>query len=99
MRHTLQVVTAVVIALGVMSASAMAACKDVTVTAKGAEMAGIEAATLSAGDALVAKVRQRYGAKWGVGSHRNGSFHCDKALAGRKPGWICSAKTTAICAP
>ncbi|MFM9942359.1 MAG: hypothetical protein ACKVP7_22990 [Hyphomicrobiaceae bacterium] len=80
------------------AATASAACRDVTVSAMGVEKTDIDAATASASDALVAKIAATYGPTWGVGSHRHGSFHCDKALGGRKPGWVCSAKTTVICA-
>jgi hypothetical protein len=79
--------------------SAHAVCKDVTVSATGAEKATIEAATASAGAALAVKIAAAHGKIWTAGSHRNGSFHCDKILAGRKPGWTCTATTTAICAP
>ena len=78
---------------------ALAVCKNVTVRATGVEKTNIEAATASAGDALAAKIASAYGKSWTMGSHRNGSFHCDKILAGnRNPGWTCTAKTTAICA-
>ena len=78
---------------------ALAVCKNVTVRATGVEKTNIEAATASAGDALAAKIASAYGKSWTMGSHRNGSFHCDKILAGnRNPGWACTAKTTAICA-
>ena len=76
---------------------ALAVCKNVTVRATGVEKTDIEAATASAGDALAAKIASAYGKTWTMGSHRNGSFQCDKILAGRNPGWICTAKTTAIC--
>ena len=79
---------------------ALAVCKNVTVRATGVEKTNIEAATASAGDALAAKIASAYGKSWTMGSHRNGSFHCDTILAGKKiPGWTCTAKTTAICAP
>ena len=79
---------------------ALAVCKTVTVRATGVEKTNIEAATASAGDALAAKISSAYGKTWTMGSHRNGSFHCDTILAGKKnPGWTCTAKTTAICAP
>jgi hypothetical protein len=81
------------------AAPALGVCKDVTVSAQGQEHVDIDAATSSAGDALAAKIVATYGKTWTMGSHRNGSFHCDKVLAGRKPGWTCVAKTTAICAP
>lgn len=81
------------------SEPALAVCKNVTVGATGVEKVDIEAATASAGDSLAAKIAVAYGKTWTMGSHRNGSFHCDKVLAGRNPGWICSAKTTVICAP
>jgi hypothetical protein len=79
-------------------ASGFAACRDVTVEARGAEKSDIEQATASAGDALSERVARDHGRKWGVGSRRYGSFHCDRILAGRKPGWTCTARTTAICA-
>jgi hypothetical protein len=78
---------------------ALAVCKTVTVRAAGVQNADIEAATASAGDALVAKIVAAYGKTWTMGGHRNGSFHCDRILAGRNSGWTCTAKTTAICAP
>ena len=76
---------------------ALAVCKDVTVRGTGLEKTNIDAATASAGDALAAKITSAYGKTWSMGSHRNGSFHCDKILAGAHPHWICTAKTTAIC--
>lgn len=81
------------------AAPALAVCKTVTVSATGQQMPDIDEATSSAGDALVGKVVATYGKTWTMGSHRNGSFHCDKILAGRKPGWTCTARTTAICSP
>ena len=76
---------------------ALAVCKTVTVRATGGEKTNIEAATASAGDALAARIASAYGKTWTMGSHRNGSFHCDKILAGKDPGWTCTAKTTTIC--
>jgi hypothetical protein len=78
---------------------ALAVCKNVTVRAAGVEKTNIETATASAGDALAAKIAAAHGKSWTMGSHRNGSFHCDKILAGRRPGWTCTAKTTVICSP
>lgn len=78
---------------------ALAVCEPVTVRATGVDKADIDAATASAGDALAAKIAAAYGKTWTMGSHRNGSFHCDKILAGRKPSWTCTAKTTAVCSP
>ena len=76
---------------------ALAVCKSVTVRATGVEKTDIKAATASAGDALAATIASAYGKTWTMGSHRNGSFHCDKILAGKNPGWTCTAKTTVIC--
>jgi hypothetical protein len=94
-------VTCAVFVLGTLADAvpAFAVCKNVTVRATGVEKTDIEAATSSAGDALAATIAATYGKAWSMGSHRNGSFHCDKFLAGRHPGWICTAKTTTICAP
>ncbi len=91
-------VLAAILGVAAMAAEpALAVCKTVTVRATGMEKADIEAATASAGDALAAKIAAVHGRTWTMGSHRNGSFHCDKVLAGRNPGWTCAAKTTAIC--
>ena len=77
---------------------AAARCRDVIVSAKGVEKQQIEDAQSSASDALVAKIGKLHGKNWGPGSHRNGSFQCNKVL-GYRTGWTCTAKTTAICAP
>jgi hypothetical protein len=77
---------------------ASAACKDVTVSARGTEKTKIEDAQASAVDTLVASIAKRYGKSWGTGSHRYGSFHCDKFL-GYRASWTCTAKTTVICSP
>jgi 6-phosphogluconolactonase/glucosamine-6-phosphate isomerase/deaminase len=82
-----------------MSTSALAKCRDVTVSAQGAEKQNVDDATSAAGDALVRKIAATHGPTWSVGSHRNGSFRCDKVLGGRKPGWTCTATTAVICAP
>ena len=87
-------------ALGALACAgpALAVCESVTVRATGVEKTDIKAATASAGDALAAKLASAHGKNWWVmGSHRNGSFHCDKILARRNPGWTCTAKTTVIC--
>ena len=77
---------------------ALAVCKNMTVRATGVKETDIETATASAGDALTAKLASAHGKNWWVvGSHRSGSFHCDKILAGKNPGWTCTAKTTVIC--
>ena len=80
----------------VIAAPAYAVCRDVTVAAKGTQRTQIEEAQASAAAAMTAKIKDRYGANWGAGSHRNGSFHCDRVL-GYRGGWTCSAKTTVIC--
>ena len=97
--QTLYIHAGIAVCALVCARSAHAVCKDVTVSATGTEKATIEAATASAGNALAAKIAAAHGKIWSAGSHRNGSFHCDKILAGRKPGWTCTATTTAICAP
>jgi hypothetical protein len=93
-----------VLGLGVVSSAlglalpASAACRDVTVSAKGTAATKIEDAQASAGVALSGQITRVYGKPWGTGSHRNGSFHCDNYL-GYRAQWICSAKTTVICRP
>lgn len=98
----LRIVTAgvsILLAALLAATPAAAVCRDVTVSATGARMANIDDATSAAGDALGARIRAAYGQNWGVGSRRNGSFRCDKALAGAKPAWVCTATTSVICAP
>ena len=95
---TIGILTVLSLGAVMVAQPASAGCRDLTVREKGAEKAGIEDAQVSASEALGAKIRWRYGKTWTAGSHRNGSFHCDKVL-GYRTGWTCSAQTTRICAP
>jgi hypothetical protein len=97
MRHTgLRCGLSTLAALGyavITSATAQPLVSGERMRATGQRFVEIEKATDDAYRALDAKIKERFGPQWGLGSRRGAEYTCRKAMSGgpvARLGWTCT---------